>query len=201
MDKDGDNNAMNLDYDDKRKTYSLNFKRRVVKTLLEKQAGNVSITAREFHVSRSNVIRWRGQTVILEKANANRLLNSIGRRRYRVGKSKYPLLDESVRKMVKERRAAKKCVTMKLVQSYARLVFLNLYPEAEIDIEARNFCASNGWLRHLMKRNNVVNRNATSVGQKVPEDAPDRCDTLLHEMKDLPPIIWTKHLIFEVYKP
>ena len=77
MDKDGDNNAMNLDYDDKRKTYSLNFKRRMVKTLLEKHAGNVSATAREFHVSRSNVILWRGQTDILEKANVNRLLNSI----------------------------------------------------------------------------------------------------------------------------
>ena len=38
-----------------------------------------------------------------------------------------------------------------------------------------------------MKRNNVVNRNATSVGQKVPEDAPDRRGTFLHEMKDLPP--------------
>ena len=38
-----------------------------------------------------------------------------------------------------------------------------------------------------MKRNNVVNRNATSVGQKVADDAPDRCDTFLHEMKDLPP--------------
>ena len=37
-----------------------------------------------------------------------------------------------------------------------------------------------------MKRNNVVNRNATSVGQKVLEDAPDRCDTFLHETKDLP---------------
>ena len=102
VDKDGDNNAMNLDYDDKRKTYSLNFKRRVVKTLLEKHDGKVSATAREFYVSRSKVIRWRGQTDILEKANANRLLNSIAHRRYRVGKSKYPLLDESVREMVKE---------------------------------------------------------------------------------------------------
>ena len=51
---------------------------------------------------RSNVIRWRRQTDILEKANANRLLNSIARRRYPVGKSKYPLLDESVREMVKD---------------------------------------------------------------------------------------------------
>ena len=136
MDKDGDNNSMNLDYDDKRKTYSLNFKRRLVKTLLEKHAGNVSATAIEFHVSRSNVIRWRGQTGILEKANANRLLNSIARRRYRVGKSKYPLLDESVREMVKERRAAKKSVTMKRIQRYARQVFPNLYPEAEIEISA-----------------------------------------------------------------
>ena len=25
------------------------------------------------------------------------------------------------------------------------------------------------------------------MGQKVPEDAPDRCDTFLHEMKDPPP--------------
>ena len=95
-----------------------------------------------------------------------RPLNSIARRCYRVGKSQYPLLDESVREMVKERRAAKKCVT-KQIQRYARQLFPNLYPEAEIDIEARNFCASNGWLRRFMKRNNVVNRN----GQKVPEDA------------------------------
>ena len=76
---------------------------------------------------------------------------------------------------------------MKRIQRYARQVSPNLYPEAEIEIEARNFCASNGWLWRFMKRNNVVNRNATSVGQKVPEDAPDRCDTFLHEMKDCPP--------------
>ena len=121
-----------------------------MKTLLEKNTGSVSAMAREFHVSRSNVIRWHGQTDRHWKKWC-----------YRVGKSKYPLLDESVREMVKERRAAKKCVTMKHIQRYARQVFPNLYPEAEIDIEAQNFCASNGW--RFMKRNNVVNRNATSV--------------------------------------
>ena len=170
---------------DKRKTYSLDFKRRVVRSLSEKHGGNVSATAREFDVSRCNVIRWRGQADMLEKANKNRLLSTRSRRRFRVGKSAYPLLDKSVCDMIKDRRSDNKCVTMKRIKRYAREVFPDLYPE--LLAEGKTFRASDGWLRRFMKRNHVVNRNANSVGQKVPGDAPDRCDMFLDHMKNLPP--------------
>ena len=111
----------------------------------------------------------------------NRQINTVSRRRFKVGKSKYPLLDASVLQMMRERRAAKKAVTTKRIQRHARSVFHNLYPENQGPV----FKASDGWVKRFMKRNNVVNKAATSVGQKVPEDAPERCDMFLDEMKNL----------------
>ena len=37
----------------------------------------------------------------------------------------------------------------------------------------------------MVRRNNLSFRRVTSVGQKVPDDVPERCDTFLAEMKFL----------------
>ena len=81
--------------------------------------------------------------------------------------------------MIRNRRVEKKAVTKKRIQRYARLVFPKLYKDD-------TFKASEGWLNRFMKRNNVVQRCATSVGQKVPIDAPEICEMFLDEMKSLP---------------
>ena len=36
-----------------------------------------------------------------------------------------------------------------------------------------------------MRRNNIVFRRATSVAQKIPVDAPERCDMFLDSMEGL----------------
>ena len=63
----------------------------------------------------------------------------------------------------------KKLLNNERIQRHGLSVFHNLYPENK----GPAFKASDGWLKRFMKRNNVVNRTATSVGQKFPEDAPD----------------------------
>ena len=45
--------------------------------------------------------------------------------------------------------------------------------------------AIDGWVKRFMKCNNVVYRAATSVGQKVPQDSPERCDLFHDETKNL----------------
>ena len=51
-----------------RKNYSLNFKRKVIRNLREKYNGNVSVASREHKIARKNIIRWRNQMEVLEKA-------------------------------------------------------------------------------------------------------------------------------------
>ena len=48
-----------------------------------------------------------------------------------------------------------------------------------------SFKASKGWLRRLLLWNNLSFRRVTSVGQKVPSDAPERCDRFLRKMESI----------------
>ena len=48
-----------------------------------------------------------------------------------------------------------------------------------------SFKASKGWLRRMLLRNNLSFRRVTSVGQKVPSDAPERCDRFLRKMQSI----------------
>ena len=48
-----------------------------------------------------------------------------------------------------------------------------------------SFKASKGWLRRILLRNNLSFRKVTSVGQKVPSDAPERCDRFLRKMQSI----------------
>ena len=94
-----------------------NYVHRVIEPM-NKNNGNVSETAREFNISQKYVTRWKGQKDILEKAKMNRQLNTIARKRFKVGKSKHPLLDESILEMIRKRRAAQKAVTTKQLKRH-----------------------------------------------------------------------------------
>ena len=84
-------------------------------------------------------------------------------------------------KFIKARRASSKAVPQKIVQRQALVSFAELYPNAN-----ETFAASNGWFNNFMRRNNIVFRRVTtSVGQKIPVDAPERCDVFLDSMKGL----------------
>ena len=59
-------------------------------------------------------------------------------------------------------------------------MFSRLYPN-----EA-TFLASDGWLRRFLKRNKIIFRRATSVGQKIPDNAPELAEAFLDSMLALP---------------
>ena len=60
-------------------------------------------------------------------------------------------------------------------------MFCELYPNVN-----ETFLASSRWLRLFLRRNNIVFRRATSVGQKIPENAPEKCRDFLNDMMSLP---------------
>ena len=100
-------------------------------------------------------------------------------RRLRKKITPYPELDAKVIAFIKKRRSEKKSVTSKLVCKYARSSFKELYPNS-----TTQFKASKGWFRRFRKRNSVSYRRVTSVGQKVPDDAPARAEEFLHMMSE-----------------
>ena len=82
--------------------------------------------------------------------------------------------------MIKKRRKENKSVTQKMIQNEARRKFPELYPDEE------PFLASEGWIRRFFRRNKVVFRRATSVEQKIPENAPELADAFLDSKQILP---------------
>lgn len=67
-----------------------------------------------------------------------------------------------------------------MIRRKAIASFNELYPESNIA-----FKASNGWLTRFLKRNDITSRRATSVGQKIPQNAPELCDAFLDDMQSL----------------
>ena len=67
-----------------------------------------------------------------------------------------------------------------MIQRKAITAFHELYPDSDIA-----FKASKGCLARFLKRNNITFRRATSVGQKIPQNAPELCGEFLDDMKSL----------------
>ena len=161
-----------------RKSYTLSFKKTVLKTLDENN-GNISATSKICSVDRKNIRRWKNQRTTIEKVCITRGVKSRFKRRIRLTKAKFPLLEDALVQYVKEERGKRQTVTGKMIRRKATTLFPNIYPNP-----AETFKASNGWLTRMLNRNNLSYRRVTSVGQKIPVDAPERADRFLAEMKD-----------------
>ena len=95
-------------YTDKtRKSYSLHFKRAVLKKL-EENNDNIAQTAAEFNIHRKNIQRWIRQKYILNRAALNHDINTRTTKRetkrIRQGVSPYPLLDAALLDFIKQKR-------------------------------------------------------------------------------------------------
>ena len=161
-----------------RKSYTLSFKKTVLKTLDENN-GNISATSTICSVDRKNIRRWKNQRTTIEKVCITRGVKSRSKRRIRLTKTKFPLLEEALVQYVKEERGKRQTVTGKMIRREATTLFPNIYPNPK-----ETFKASNGWLTRMINRNNLSYRRVTSVGQKIPVDAPERADRFLAEMRD-----------------
>ena len=93
---------------------------------------------------------------------------------------KYPLLEDAIIYYLKEERTKRHSITGPQLRRKALALSKNLYPGS-----TEKFTASYVWFRRMIRRNNISFRRVTSVGQEIPEDAPERCDSFLDELKSL----------------
>ena len=96
----------------------------------------------------------------------------------RQGVTPYPLLDEAIVSYIADQRQQRITVTQKKICRKAKVLFQELYPGFNTD-----FKASRGWFRRMCRRNNLVHRRVTSVGQKVPGNAVEIAEDFLDEMR------------------
>ena len=107
-------------------------------------------------------------------------------RKYRTGKSrrlrkftpKFPLLENALVNFVREKRKTGRTVTGKMIRKKA----LELHPSLYGDVP---FKGSQFFLYKFMRRNKLVERSITGLGQKIPIDAPELCDQFLEDVKHL----------------
>ena len=75
---------------------------------------------------------------------------------------KYPLLEGALLDFMIEKRDKTENVSGKSIRRKAASLFPGIYPDIP------NFKASTGCLRNFLRRNNLVNRVVTGVGQQIP---------------------------------
>ena len=96
-----------MDIAQKRKSYSFHFKFKALQ-LLAQYDGNVSNTANELNVTRSNLQRWRIEKKKIKKQVTSINVSSRKKMRTREGKAKYPLLEKAILSYIKEKREKRK---------------------------------------------------------------------------------------------
>ena len=90
------------------------------------------------------------------------------------------MLDQAILEFIEDRRKERITVTEQKVRRKAKLLFKELYPDVQ-----HEFRASRGWFRRMCRRNNLVHRRVTSVGQKVPKNAVEIAEQFLEDMKNI----------------
>ena len=163
----------------KRKSYTIRFKSQVLKKL-EENGGNISQTSRDFKIDRKIIRCWLSQRDLIVDSVRNRAINISSRRNIRGGKAQYPELEDAIMEFIRDERKFGRSVNGKMIQRKALVLFPKLYP-----MPCASFKASKGWLRRMLLRNDLSFRRVTSVGQKVPSDAPERCDQFLRKMQSI----------------
>ena len=93
-------------------------------------------------------------------------------------------MEEALVQHVREIRSKGIAIHQNAIRDKARELIKDVYPEVQ------DFKASSGWCYRFMKRNNLVERRVTSVGQKVPENAKELADehlAIIHrQLADIP---------------
>ena len=89
-------------------------------------------------------------------------------------KAKYPALEDAIMQFIKDERKLGRSVNGETIKRKALTLFPKLF-----SMPGASFKTSKGWLRRMLLRNNLSFRRVSSVDQKVPPDAPERCDRFL----------------------
>ena len=89
------------------------------------------------------------------------------------------MLDQAIIEFIEDRRKERITVTKKKLEGMLHYYFKNS-PEFQYE-----FRASRGWFRRICRRNNLVHRRVTSVGQKVPKNAVEIAEQFLEVVKNI----------------
>ena len=163
-----------------RKSYSLSLKLRAVDSL--KNAASISAVATEFGVSRSMIRAWRDQEDQLRSLAKREKKHGDGiRRRRRVkyrNSPKFEDMEGILVEWIKEMRQAEVAVHGKAICKKAKDVMEELYPGENVP-----FATSKGWLSRFLRRQSLVSRRVTSVGQELPGNAQAAAKTFLKDVR------------------
>ncbi|GFT18144.1 pogo transposable element with KRAB domain [Trichonephila clavipes] len=141
-------------------------------------------TARFFNVDESNIRLWRRNKTNFENCNRRK-------RADRRGKPHWPELEAEINKWILKERDDGKAVSTVSIRMKARVI------AREMNIV--NFSGGPTWCYRFMKRNNLVVRSCSTVGQKLPDDWGKKSDDFLTFCKQI--IVennFTEDLIFNM---
>lgn len=138
----------------KRKTYSLNFK---LDAVLYAEQNSISKAAEHYGVDRTQIIRWKKQKEVIEM-HPNKASKGIKR----VRSCKWPALEAHLKSWITSQRKEGHQVSGSLIirEARAHAIRMNIH----------DFKGSPHWIFQFIKRNRVVRRAVTSIGQKLPDD-------------------------------
>jgi hypothetical protein len=151
-----------------RRSFTLLMKLKVIKWFKD-NGNNKTKTANHFHTTRQNIQNWVAMEDILKKQLKDSSVRVANRRR--VSKARNPMfpeVDRKVKEWFDSQRANRIVVTSDGIISKALDVFPKTCPAQGV-----KFKASWGWLQGFLQRQRLSSRTATSVGQKIPQNARD----------------------------
>lgn len=151
----------------KRVSYTAEFKLKVV-TSAEKTGNRAA--GREFNVDESNIRLWRRNKKTLESCKKKQ-------RSRRYGTPTWPALEDDLHHWIlQEREKGLAVSTIKI-----RLKAKAMAREMNLD----SFQGGATWCYRFMRRNNLVVRHRTTVGQKLPDDWQEKSDCFLDFSRNL----------------
>ncbi|RWS00839.1 pogo transposable element with KRAB domain-like protein, partial [Dinothrombium tinctorium] len=164
----------------RRRGYVIKRKLQVLQRL-EENNGNVSKTSRETLIPRGTIRLWRKEKEKIESMKNIYGGNTERKRVVRKDKSRFrpqmPQLEKDLKEWIASQRQRGRAVGLNDIKTKA----LELY---DIHKERSDFSASNGWLQKFLIRNDLSMRRATSIGQKIPENAPQLALSFIDYIKE-----------------
>ncbi|GFU30538.1 pogo transposable element with KRAB domain [Trichonephila clavipes] len=145
----------------KRVSYTADFKLNAVEKANEVENREA---ARFFNVNESNIRLWRRNKTNFENCDRRK-------RADRRGKPHWPELEAEINKWILKERDDGKAVWTVSIRMKARVI------AREMNIV--NFSGGPTWCYRFMKRNNLVVRSHSTVGQKLPDDWGKKSDDFL----------------------
>ena len=162
------------------KSYTVDFKRKVVASLKGELNGNITAASKKFQVDRKRIREWRDKEDQLNSAAASSAFNTKKRRRLenKQTSARNPQLEIDVVEWIRNLRAEGVTVHGNPIRNFAkeRARFYGLTSE--------QFKASRGWLCRFLRRHKLTRRAITSVGQSIPANAPLLAKNFIRDCKN-----------------